>query len=812
MTAASNATHINCFVSESAYGKVGSRIQSRIEFLLEKNGTEWLASRGKAIYNAAQHLREGRKDLAVKIYQTNSIAYTRNGYPKDAFMIPVRDYVTSNRYSVIKKAAAVLRFYTAHTLPSLSPSQRDKCIRSITSPSTMSVSSMISTPIKMGIVMGRMGIDGFSYQRPQLISASNLSGFTATHTIDSNIPRDMLNIPYMNVVQSMSSSPYLPSCLKPLAPSWEIREYAERLNLERGLPIDICGKIHVIQEGGCKPRVVAIPNSWIQLMFTPVHQVFSDIAKGPLGRYSCMHDQTKGVHSVTRRLASGKTVSSVDLSSATDRFPLSLQTYVLRKVGMGPWSEGLYHISKGKWEFPQANMVVSYSAGQPMGMYGSFPLFHCSHAIFTLAVIDDFRKDHPSHVVETFDDETEFKVLGDDIVFADPTVAGYYIRHLQDIGVEISEHKTFLDSTFAEFAGFTAFPVKDDVLAFRPYKQPKENYVSNPIAFMETFYRPPYKGKRWDSIFNAYTRSRCERRLDQTPLFPELNLSTGPTQSVVESTIENASRTLYTYLSDRYSSVDGTHFRDIKVERPIVSEVPSKWGSGFTPITRRSEMKQREERIPHVVTSRSRAEDDPLVRSRVNKLLSSDNNPFSPLSNGKSLVLNPYRKIYLTPGLCKVLVDLNSQINHKAGSSELPVPETHGSVLVTDMESQVPGLSQSNIRRFVNKTLLRAAEYKVSPLFVTPLSNQDLDDISQIDLCHTKHSDGSPVQWDSDSSHILIRMKRCDSNGQMTDSYESYPFGGVCSDTSPPLVETHLQPGHEINSPSHDSEETIDRN
>jgi len=88
------------------------------------------------------------------------------------------------------------------------------------------------------------------------------------------------------------------------------------------------GRVSFIQEVGCKLKVVCVPSFWVQAYFQPVHETLESriryIETGGLhgAGVSCVFNQTRGAYFLQRCLEEKRDLASIDLSAATDRFPL----------------------------------------------------------------------------------------------------------------------------------------------------------------------------------------------------------------------------------------------------------------------------------------------------------------------------------------------------------------------------------------------------------------------------------------------------------------------------------------------------------
>jgi hypothetical protein len=215
---------------------------------------------------------------------------------------------------------------------------------------------------------------------------------------------------------------------------------------------NLVGHILVLQEPGFKARVVASPLATWQVAFKPLHdQVMRILRRIPA---DCTHDQAKGVQGVLRHLRRGGKAWSIDLSSATDNFPRRFTQAVLRGFGGAGWDDLLEVVSTGRWYDTAVGDYISYSKGQPMGLFGSFPMFALSHHV--LVWISSPRQ----WLWELWNGKREpwYYVLGDDLVILDERVADTHRRVLEKLEIPVSWDKSFLGTAFAEFAGKAITP------------------------------------------------------------------------------------------------------------------------------------------------------------------------------------------------------------------------------------------------------------------------------------------------------------------------------------------------------------------
>lgn len=192
----------------------------------------------------------------------------------------------------------------------------------------------------------------------------------------------------------------------------------------------------------------AIGNYVRQRLLHPVHSW----AMRVLSRLTC--DGTFRQEAPIHRLSALRPmdVCSYDLSSATDRWPVSVITTVMSMIFgkiagecivFGTLSLSIFTVGP---PLVKRENFIYFNAGQPLGYYGSWALFSLSHhyMVWLAAwIVDPLRR-------------VPFKsdaLLGDDIVIADRAVAERYRDLLRMIGVSVSESKSIDSKTGAlEFA------------------------------------------------------------------------------------------------------------------------------------------------------------------------------------------------------------------------------------------------------------------------------------------------------------------------------------------------------------------------
>jgi hypothetical protein len=222
---------------------------------------------------------------------------------------------------------------------------------------------------------------------------------------------------------------------------------------------DVVGKIGFIQEPGLKLRSVANPYPIFQILLSRMGNTLYDSLKRI--EEDCTFDQDKGIKEIQGAMRDGIPLMSIDLSSATDRFPLSYTRVVMEvftnlgfitREDLDLWLT----VSTQKWAVTKETgcSTVRWNNGQPLGVFPSFAAFAISHHILA-------RSTHP----------TFYRILGDDIVI--DRESGLKLKEkYRELGLIISEDKSLDSPILSEFGG--RLITKDRVFA-----QPKYRDISD---------------------------------------------------------------------------------------------------------------------------------------------------------------------------------------------------------------------------------------------------------------------------------------------------------------------------------------------
>jgi len=188
-------------------------------------------------------------------------------------------------------------------------------------------------------------------------------------------------------------------------------------------------------EGGGKTRIFAIGDYWSQFSLRPIH----DTLMGILRRLETdgTYDQEQAFARILR-MSKGKETFCFDLSGASDRIPLQVQTIMMSELFSSEIAEVWSSVIADRAFSHKYGEPVKWKVGQPLGLlssWGSFALWH--------HIIIEYCADKVGF--KTFRD---YSVLGDDVVIWNAAVANQYQKQMKFLGIPINQSKSVTgDST-----------------------------------------------------------------------------------------------------------------------------------------------------------------------------------------------------------------------------------------------------------------------------------------------------------------------------------------------------------------------------
>lgn len=215
------------------------------------------------------------------------------------------------------------------------------------------------------------------------------------------------------------------------------KNYSEAFNkMIKPSKLRTLGKISFVKDPECKLRIIAISDYFSQLYLKPIHNKIMN----KLHNLPC--DRTYTQSPFHKWEINNESFWSLDLSSATDRFPVELQKRLMARIFDMKLAQAWQSILQERVFSTPEGYQLKYSTGQPMGTYSSWSVFTLTHhlVVYYCAQLCGYKN---------FD---QYIILGDDIVIKNDKVAKKYINIIKGLGVELSLQKTHVSSNTYEFA------------------------------------------------------------------------------------------------------------------------------------------------------------------------------------------------------------------------------------------------------------------------------------------------------------------------------------------------------------------------
>nr|QDH89715.1 MAG: RNA-dependent RNA polymerase [Mitovirus sp.] len=194
-------------------------------------------------------------------------------------------------------------------------------------------------------------------------------------------------------------------------------------------------RLSIVQDPELKARIVGIVDWITQVILEPLSvQLFNLLRSIPQDRTFTQDPHIRKVE--------GSKFHSLDLSNATDRFPLTLQKQLLAEM-LGPvYAEAWGSLLTLQGFAAPSGETIFYKVGQPMGARSSWAMFTLTHHLLV---------QYAAYLVGVYPFK-DYILLGDDIVITNDAVAEKYVELITELGVGISPHKSHVSETTYEFA------------------------------------------------------------------------------------------------------------------------------------------------------------------------------------------------------------------------------------------------------------------------------------------------------------------------------------------------------------------------
>jgi hypothetical protein len=252
---------------------------------------------------------------------------------------------------------------------------------------------------------------------------------------------------YRNFKDVIHAIPNWWDAIYPVCPSWM---NSDKCNVIGSSPY--VGELGGVMEQGGKLRIFAAPNVLLQNLMEPLQKWLDQIRD--LIPSDVYRNQESGALWAQEKMRLGYEVQSIDLSSATCRYPMQVQLELLELLGCPREHINLFkRVSRGTWKVqpkmvPYFGTELQWTVGQPLGINPSMSSFALSHNLILTGLCVELG----------IDPLDSFRVLGDDVVCSNKELAELYRWVIGLCGISISEHKSYNSTTYAEFAGYSILP------------------------------------------------------------------------------------------------------------------------------------------------------------------------------------------------------------------------------------------------------------------------------------------------------------------------------------------------------------------
>lgn len=413
---------------------------------ISNSGVEWTVDRLKAIKLDLIHKKAGLPPVSVWIGKSR-----RTG--KFSGMIGSLETFMLTSDKCFSKGLQLLQCYTLFFAPVITDKQKDKALTAIQSTQlTFEQTELANQLVHKGwLLNGQPHIGKLAHPSPLECMIPSTSKTARAPLPGKTVPEiqgiiDSVSYLYDTFEGNTHLNRYYNSHYKYVLKNIESRignDYGHFI-YDSGFPTEskfngslLAGKISLLQEGGYKLRYVSNPGRIFQCVLKPLQTALDSFNK--TSAWDCTHDQSKAFPIIRECLAQNKMVHCIDLTGATDYFPLSTQEHLLRLMCDSEDINLFSDLSKASWEFPGVGQV-HWTRGQPLGLNPSFAAFALTHGHLLLGLLN-----------RPFNDE--FFVLGDDVVILDDKLASSYYSFMEFIGSPISYHKCLSSTKLAEFGG-----------------------------------------------------------------------------------------------------------------------------------------------------------------------------------------------------------------------------------------------------------------------------------------------------------------------------------------------------------------------
>jgi hypothetical protein len=422
--------------------KIFIPILTKVRLWVKSSGEEWTADRLKAIKVDVIRRKAGMPPVS------QWIAHSRSCFKGEFGLLEKWMSKSDKNFS---RGIQLLQIYTLFYAKEVTPKQREKFLSGVLSdPPQPTMVSLAKETIDRGYELLPQMLHVRKLSKPQPLVDMLPSPSKRAPLLDKSVKEEdgiVDSLKFLFETQEgfqhyikYKSSHYLPV----MGELWDVLRdpYNRAENKGAFDPLKkhnsfLVGRIGLIQEAGYKLRSVANPGRVFQRVLEPLGKAIYGYLKDL--PFDCTFDQSKAFPVLQEALTRSKTIHSIDLSGATDYFPLALQEHLLRKIFPDIEVNLFCDLCKASWYMPHYG-EISWRRGQPLGLYPSFGAFALTHGCLLLGLLNK-------------EWDNQFFILGDDVVILDDQLAQDYYQILMDLGCPVSHQKSLHSNSLCEFGG-----------------------------------------------------------------------------------------------------------------------------------------------------------------------------------------------------------------------------------------------------------------------------------------------------------------------------------------------------------------------
>jgi hypothetical protein len=271
----------------------------------------------------------------------------------------------------------------------------------------------------------------------------------------------------------------------------------------------LTAQLSIVKDPECKMRIIAMFDWYSQNVLDIIsNKIFKILRDIPTDRTYTQDPFFNHIQIKTRHK-----FHSLDLTAATDRFPLAFQQQIIEILFNEDVAKAWGEVLTDRWFLGPENEVIKYEVGQPMGARSSWAVFTLSHHILVRYAAWLLGKKNFKHYI----------LLGDDIVINDDQVAKMYKKLIRLLGVEISDTKSHVSADTYEFAKRWIVNNKIEISPL-PLRGISENFDNIYLTYQNLYSYFIEKGNIWtakknfvttvaDLISQVNKRKHCEKVL-----------------------------------------------------------------------------------------------------------------------------------------------------------------------------------------------------------------------------------------------------------------------------------------------------------